>query len=369
MTILFRYYFKSLASYVGVILMLLIGVVWLTQSLKLVNLITSRGIDFLSFLKIAAMLIVPLTYLVLPVAFFIGVMLFLHNISQDRELVVLRASGMSNRQIAKPIFILAIIFTIINYSLSFYFLPKSYREFKDMQELFKNKYLALFLEEGIFNTQVKNLTVYIDSKDSEGQFNGIFIYDGRNPQKPITIMADSGVIKKTNIGPEFVLKNGTHQEENKKTGHVSMALFDKYSFNMSNFTDSNANSRAYDANELYINQLLAPQADEKAASEFFVQANQRLLWPAYVLVLGILSSAVMMSGVYNRRQMWEKNIHTVIACALPLVLSITFNNMALRNANLGFLMHFNVLFFFLIALLLFKNPHLFSFLGKIVKKT
>lgn len=349
--------------------MLLIGVVWLTQSLKLINLITTRGIDFISFLKIASMLVIPLAYLVIPIAFFIAVMLFIHSSISDRELVVMKASGMSNFQIAKPIIVLALIFTVINYAISFYFLPKSYREFKDMQELFKNKYLSLLLEEGIFNTQVKNMTVYIDSKDDDGVFNGIFIYDARNAAKPVTIMADSGMIIKNDFGPEFVLNNGTHQEENKKTGHVSMILFDKYRFDLSLFIGAGDSKRPLDANEMYISELFEGQEDIKSENEFFVQGNQRLVWPLYVLILGILSSAVMMSGSYSRKQLWEKNFTTTAVCSMPIIFSLMFNNMALRNVNLVFLMHLNCIIFLVLGIFLFIKPMAISYIVKLIKKT
>ena len=162
-----KYIIQQVNSYFFAVLFVLIAMVWLTQSLRLIDLITSKGIDLFSFLKITTMLITPLSYIIIPIALLIAVISLISKFSHDRELVVLRNAGLSNYQIAKPIIIYAAIITIFNYAVSLYLMPKSYREFKDMQEMFKNKYLYLFLEEGVFNTQINNLTVYIDQKEDD----------------------------------------------------------------------------------------------------------------------------------------------------------------------------------------------------------
>ncbi len=319
--------------------------VWLTQSLRLIDLITNKGIDIFSFLKITAMLITPLSYIIIPIAMLISTIMLASKLSHDRELVVLRNAGLSNFQIAKPIIIYATLITILNYSISLYFLPKSYREYKDMQEVFKNKYLSLFLEEGVFNTQINNITVYIDEKLSDTEFKGIFIYDNRNSEKPSTIMADSGLIRRTTSGPEFVLNQGSQQEENKKTGNISLVFFDNYRFNLSLFTESSL-IRSYDVNELFVHQLFkAENVSDSVKQEYLVNANQRVIWPIYTLVLAILALGMMLSGYYSRRNQLIKNVVTAGVCSLAIVLSLAFNNLALKNFAMTPLIYLNCLVF------------------------
>jgi lipopolysaccharide export system permease protein len=357
-----KYIIQQVNSYFFAVLFVLIAMVWLTQSLRLIDLITSKGIDLFSFLKITTMLITPLSYIIIPIALLIAVISLISKFSHDRELVVLRNAGLSNYQIAKPIIIYAAIITIFNYAVSLYLMPKSYREFKDMQEMFKNKYLSLFLEEGVFNTQINNLTVYIDQKEDDANFKGIFIYDSRNSQKPKTIMADSGSVTRTNLGPEFLLQNGSQQEESKQTGQVSLVFFDSYRFNLSLFSDVSM-IRSYDANELFIHQLLAAEdASESIRQEFLVHANQRIVWPFYTMVMSLLSMGLMLSGYYSRRTHMMKNIITSLVAAGGIILSFIFNNMAMRSSYLIPLMYINCLVFFVIGVALLREHHQLKFL-------
>jgi len=340
-----KYIIQQVNAYFFSVLFILIAMVWLTQSLRLIDLITNKGIDIFSFLKITAMLITPLSYIIIPIAMLISTIMLASKLSHDRELVVLRNAGLSNFQIAKPIIIYATLITILNYSISLYFLPKSYREYKDMQEVFKNKYLSLFLEEGVFNTQINNITVYIDEKLSDTEFKGIFIYDNRNSEKPSTIMADSGLIRRTTSGPEFVLNQGSQQEENKKTGNISLVFFDNYRFNLSLFTESSL-IRSYDVNELFVHQLFkAENVSDSVKQEYLVNANQRVIWPIYTLVLAILALGMMLSGYYSRRNQLIKNVVTAGVCSLAIVLSLAFNNLALKNFAMTPLIYLNCLVF------------------------
>lgn len=326
--------------------------VWLTQSLRFIDLITNKGIALSAFLKITGLLIIPLSYIIIPIAIFISIAILIYHFAYDRELVVFRVSGLSNFQISKPIIVFASLIMLLNYSISAYFLPKSYRDFKDLQEFFKNKYLSLFFEEAVFNSQINNLTVYVERKE-DNKLYGIFIYDGKNAEKPVTIIAESGEIRRTPDGPQFLLVNGNHQEENKTNGAVALTYFSSYRFNLSLFSDI-PDSRFMDANELYIHQLLDPmnldEGSRGQVKEFYVHGHQRIIWPFYTIIIALISSGLLLSGHYNRRHFWAKNLIVAVFITLVIVSSLTMSNMALKNTWLIGGMYLSALSFFIFAI-------------------
>ena len=105
--------------------------------------------------------------------------------------------------LAVPALFVASFITFIIYIISFYALPASYREFKDMQSFIRNNYASTLLQEGVFSTPVDRLTVYIESRDNEGILRGILVHDARDPERPITMMAQEGVLQQTPAGPRF----------------------------------------------------------------------------------------------------------------------------------------------------------------------
>lgn len=342
-----RYISLDFLKYFFNILLTVIIIFWLTQSLRLIELIAVKGISVTDFLKITVLLLPPMLYIAVPIASYIATLVLFNSLHNDRELTILNNSGLSRWQIIKPIAKVAACITILHYLVSFYFLPHSYREFKDLQDYFKNQFVSLLLEEKVFNTQSNNLTVYIDERINDTFFKGIFIYNNNNPQKPISIIAQSGHIIKTSKGPEFILYQGLHQEENKAANSTSSLIFEEYRFNIAPHANAPA-VRFYDANEMYIDELLQKKEDGTYNSEYLVNANQRISWPLYSLAFVLAVSAFMVRG-FDRRGLLSKNFISAIMGIVFIGLSLLSNSLAMKNHHLIPLMYLNIVLLFLIG--------------------
>src|SRR5215475_9635780 len=76
--------------------------IWLSQSLRLLDVIVNRGLSVGLALKFLMLLLPGLIALLLPVAAFISVMFVYHRLNADSEMVVMRNAGISNVQLAHP---------------------------------------------------------------------------------------------------------------------------------------------------------------------------------------------------------------------------------------------------------------------------
>ena len=102
MTLLDRYLFRQLALALLAVTVGLAALVWLTQSLRFIELVLDRGLSLAVFFELTSLLLPSFFSVILPITTFI-VMLFVHlRLAGDRELVVMRAAGLSNWQIARP---------------------------------------------------------------------------------------------------------------------------------------------------------------------------------------------------------------------------------------------------------------------------
>jgi len=183
-------------------------------------------------------------------------------------------------------------------------------------------------------------------------------------------MADYGELRKTNAGPEFTLYHGTQQEEDKNTGHVSMVFFDSYKFNLSFLSGTKDFEKFYDANELYIGQLMKKDANGEYDDKYFVHANQRLVWPLYSFALPLFIVSIMLSMSYARRELVYKNVVVVGVTSIFVISALGFHNAALKNVNLVWLLHLNLMLVLIGGFVkLFKPKFLsYSFFSKIPKK-
>ena len=109
------------------------GVVWLTQSLRFIDLIINKGLSFGLFLYMTVLLLPSLLTVILPISLFAAVLYTYNQLIVDREIVVLKATGLSNLRLALPALNLAGIVMVICYAINLYLMPLGFHEFKNIQ--------------------------------------------------------------------------------------------------------------------------------------------------------------------------------------------------------------------------------------------
>lgn len=315
-------------------------VIWLTQSLRFVDLIVNRGLDMMAFIYLTTMMLPSLLGFMLPIALAISTLYTYHKLLADSELVVLKSAGLSRWQLAQPAVMLAVGVVILGYVISLYLLPVSYRQYKDMQEFARDNYAALLLQEGVFNNPVTGLTVFIRERHDDGTLEGILVHDNRDPDAPVTMMAEEGQLVKTPRGPSFMLKNGNRQEIDHQEEQLSFLAFDDYVLDISLFTKAQG-TRVRDEKERYLGELFNPQDEvsDKQRAEFRAEAHQRLTWPLQNMMLTLFVMSMLLAGQFNRRGNWKRYTITLVSVGGLLAAVVAVSNIIVKQPNLIMIMY------------------------------
>ena len=133
----------------------------------------------------------------------------------------------------------------------------------------------LLLRTGTFHDIMDGLSFYARDRGSKGELLSILIHDTRKPEKPVTIMAESGDLIPTPEGPQILVKNGMRQEVEQSTGVLSQLIFDSYMVDFSNITD-NFLTRWREPRERSMYELLTPKGKDvhpKTIKSFFRICN------------------------------------------------------------------------------------------------
>src|ERR1700753_2897447 len=94
---------------------LLTAVIWLTQALRLLDLVINRGQSAPTFVYLTILILPSLLVIILPIAFFAGTLFALYKLNVDSELVVMSAAGYSRLQLGVPVFLAAAIVMALTY--------------------------------------------------------------------------------------------------------------------------------------------------------------------------------------------------------------------------------------------------------------
>jgi len=328
-----RYILAQLVMATIFVTLALTFAIWLTQSLRLVDYIVNRGLPASTFLTFVGLLLPSFLGVVLPVATFVAVLFVYHKLVMDSEMVVMRAAGLSQLQLARPAIILAVMVTVVVYAIMLYFLPVSFRNFKDLQSSFRNDLSAVLLQEGVFTALTDEITVFVRQRSSAGELRGILVHDNRDPEKPVTMMAERGALVASELGPRVVMENGNRQEVDPGTGRFSLLYFDRYTVEFNEFGET-VKQRWREPKERFLPELLFPDDDrrnQRYRQELIAEGHQRLVSPLYTLAFVLIGMAALLAGEFNRRGQ-AKRILAAIACVAALEgISLTLHDLASRS--------------------------------------
>lgn len=346
----------------------LMSILWLTQSLRFIEMITNKGLPISLFIKMTSCLMPRLYAILSPISLFVAVLFVYNRMLSDRELVVIKSAGISPWQSAKPALFMGILVSLFAVYVNNVATPSAEKKFQDLEWQVKNDVSHLMFREGEFTTLSNNLTVFITSHKKDGSVEGVMINDERNPKVKVTVAAESGLIIYTEQGPRIVLINGIRQEVNNQTSQFSSLSFDRYSVDFG--ASQNKRRKAASARSKTLTELLNassnPNLSPAEARRYIVEGNRRLLNPFYNFVMSLLACVGLLVGNFNRRGQGKIISFSILLMVMIQANDLIFGNLSSKNLYFLSLFYANVILPTIIGFwfLFFYNPTWIARLGK-----
>lgn len=355
-----RYIFHQLIVGMLLVTVGLTCVVWLSQSLRFIEMIVNRGLTAGQFFYLTFLLLPNFLSIILPIALFTIVVFTYNKLIADRELVVMRSAGLSQMALARPMLILALATMMLELVLNAHLLPESYRLFRDLQWDVRYNYSQLVLQEGAFNTVSQNITVYVRERSADGQLQGILVHDNRNPNKPQTWMAARGGLVNTAGGPRVVMFEGSVQEVDRATHQHSILYFDRSTMDLGAARQA-VEARYREPRERSLGELFAIEEDKflnpNDIGKFKVEGHRRLTMPLLALSFPLIGLACLLSGHITRRGQSHRIGAAVGLVVLFQAFAMGLENLCARIPDLIPLMYVNAIVPIVLALgLLLAQP-------------
>ena len=187
-----RYLFRTAITAFLSGLVVLTGVVWVTQALRQIDLITSKGQTILIFLMMTGLTLPALVAIIGPVALFAGILYTLNKLNGDSELVVMAASGVSPLRLLRPMALLSgLVFAIVA-ALYIQVLPWSFGAIETLTTFVHADFIANFARPGAFSQLENGFVFHFRDRTPDGALHGVFMQDMRDPAKVTTYIAEAG---------------------------------------------------------------------------------------------------------------------------------------------------------------------------------
>ena len=337
-----RYILRQLLAALLAVTTALVALIWLTQSLRFVELVVNRGLSLRVFLHLTGLLIPNFVAVILPITTFVVVQFVYQRLAGDRELTVMRGAGLSQWALARPALMAACLAAAFGFVLNIWIVPASNRAFKEYQFELRNKVAAFLLQEGVVTAISDQLTVYVRSRDTDGTLRGILVEDDRQANTRATILAETGRLVAPG-GPDggdvprVLLENGSREEIDAKTGRLDVLTFAEDTVDLASSGRGEDAQRMRDDSEMSMSELLHPNlatVQPRDVGKLVTEAHRRLTQPLTTVGFAFVALLSVLNGGFRRAGNFWRPLIAVLAMVGLLALGLTAQSLATRHPAL-----------------------------------
>jgi lipopolysaccharide export system permease protein len=201
------------------------------------RIVTKKGVEITVLFELFGHIAMSFLPMAVPLSLLFSMIYTLNKLSEDSEIVAIRAMGVNKRQLFAPFIIVGLICAVTIFSLNRNIIPYSKRLFKNTVITLTSKGFLADIKKEQFYTDIPGVTLFAEevSPDSKIMTN-VFIKLKKSRGQDKIMMAKKGVLIKDNVKTpgslnlKLDLYDGNIISLNKEGKELEKILFDKYEF-------------------------------------------------------------------------------------------------------------------------------------------
>ena len=358
--ILTSYIFKQTLKSVFVSTCVFLGVIWLSQSFRNIKLIIEKGAHLFDFFLLSFFSLPSWLIIALPFGTFAGCMISYLKLQNDKEIIVMKSAGISPLKISKSALLVALVSSVILFIISHFILPKTYTNFKALQDEIRNSNQEFILKDNVFISVNQYQTIFISKVKKNNVLEEIFIQDKTDSLNLVEYFSKSGYV---NIDRAINLRliKGTRVSTDKK-GRSTILNFDNYNIKVQKGEDKFLRNRVVEYNEYSFFELIK-KADKKLENygKLLAEAHTRNTVIFMPIVFTLIVMLTILNDNYSRLIRTHKKTFAIGLIFIIQSLVIILKNAVHNDISLLPLMYlFPTSILILCFILLNKKINLFK---------
>jgi lipopolysaccharide export LptBFGC system permease protein LptF len=289
------YYFiqEFLRNYLSILLAFGL-IIWITQAVRLLDLIGEEGNSVKTYLLYILSIIPKYFSKISIIIFFISFVVTISKFEDHNELRALWFSGLEKKKFINYLLRSSIILVVILVIIRCFIIPhfSNYSRYLLLNTSVGG--IGSLLKQNNFNNPLKKITIYVGKKNQINELEDIILFeDSTNIKK--TIIAKSGAVINENGKNLLVLVDGSIQEE-RKDKKISILDFDKTTLDLSQY--SKKTSDYYKFNEIFFFELIKRfnNKDEMQPTNIIGELNDRIVMPLFIPSLVLLACFLIITN-------------------------------------------------------------------------
>jgi lipopolysaccharide export system permease protein len=217
------------------------SIVWVIKAVGFLDIVSEDGHGLLVYLWYTILNFPKIISRILPFIFIIALFYKITEYEKKNELLIFWINGISKIKFIQMVIVYSFVITFIQILLSGYISPLGQDKARSFIRNSSSDFFPSLIKEGKFIDAVSNLTIFINSKDKEGNFNNIFLSnnfnfdseDDSSSKKSEIIYAKRGILINNEKERYFQLIDGKiiNNDKNK----IQEFNFEKINYDLSKY--------------------------------------------------------------------------------------------------------------------------------------
>ena len=209
-------------------------IVWVIQAVNFLDIVTEDGHGFKVYFLYTLLSLPKIFSKILPFIYFISLFYIILKYENENELIIFWTIGIKKIEFVNVLLKFSIFYLILQLLFTTYIVPTTLDKARSYIRGSNVDLFSSIIQEKKFIDVVKDLTIFVEEKNINGDLKNIFLKEKIGENEYQTIIAKEGKIKKYDIKTTLLLFDGKIINNNNKK--INSFEFSKTEINLSKFT-------------------------------------------------------------------------------------------------------------------------------------
>ena len=338
--LLFRKFYQDISAFFIASLLMVGLIVWTIQAVNYFDFVTEDGHGLKIYFYYSLLNFPKIIERILPFIFFISVFYTILNYEFKNEIFIFWINGVNKINFLNKMLLFSFFIMLCQIILGSYISPLSKLEARNYLKSSNIDFFTSLLKEGKFINVTKGLTIFIESKESDGSFRNIFLEED-NDYSSKMIYASKGILFESELQKSLKLFDG--RVINIDKSKINLFDFDQIDFNLKDLSTKTITVPKIQEIDTKIllscffdienNKFKLFKCDEKLIMEVKVELIKRLYKPIYIPLIVLFSCFLIL---YSRNENNFKNKTNFIFILIFLLLIISEVTMRYSGTSINY---------------------------------
>ena len=290
-------------------------IVWVIQAVNFLDIVTEDGHGFKVYFLYTLLSLPKIFSKILPFIYFISLFYIILKYENENELIIFWTIGIKKIEFVNVLLKFSIFYLILQLLFTTYIVPTTLDKARSYIRGSNVDLFSSIIQEKKFIDVVKDLTIFVEEKNINGDLKNIFLKEKIGENEYQTIIAKEGKIKKYDIKTTLLLFDGKIINNNNKK--INSFEFSKTEINLSKFTTKTTThpkiqeigtydvlacivrlknfNNAYISNVFITNKKLNNCIPENL-KDTFQEIFKRFVSPLYLLTLSLIACLIIIKS-------------------------------------------------------------------------